>query len=123
MNQRVALITGITGQDGSCLAELLLEKGYRVHGLVRRVALDYPQHRLWRIRHILNAIEVHSVSLQSFASLDRVIRSVQPTECYHLATQSVVGYSFEDEFSTQNANINGSHYRLTALRDLQVLLC
>jgi GDPmannose 4,6-dehydratase len=118
MNQRVALITGITGQDGSYLAELLLEKGYRVHGLVRRVALEDPEHRLWRIRHILNEIEVHSASLESFASLYRVIRSVQPMECYHLAAQSFVGYSFEDEFSTLNANINGSHYLLAAARDV-----
>ncbi len=118
MNQRVALITGITGQDGSYLAELLLEKGYRVHGLVRRVALEDPEHRLWRIRHILDDIEVHSASLESFASLYRVIRSVQPSECYHLAAQSFVSYSFEDEFSTLNANINGSHYMLAAVHDL-----
>jgi GDPmannose 4,6-dehydratase len=118
MNQRVALITGITGQDGSYLAELLLEKGYRVHGLVRRVALEDPEHHLWRIRHILDDIEVHSASLESFASLYRVIRSVQPSECYHLAAQSFVSYSFEDEFSTLNANINGSHYLLAAVHDL-----
>ncbi len=118
MNQRVALITGITGQDGSYLAELLLEKGYRVHGLVRRVALEDPEHHLWRIRHILDDIEVHSASLESFASLYRVIRSVQPSELYHLAAQSFVSYSFEDEFSTLNANINGSHYLLAAVHDL-----
>jgi GDPmannose 4,6-dehydratase len=118
MTRRVALITGITGQDGSYLAELLLEKGYRVHGLVRRVALEDPEHRLWRIRHILDEIEVHSASLESFASLYKVIRSVQPSECYHLAAQSFVSYSFEDEFSTLNANINGSHYLLAAVRDL-----
>jgi GDPmannose 4,6-dehydratase len=52
MNPRVARITGITGQDGSYLAELLLEKGYRVHGPARCVALEDPEHRLWRIRHI-----------------------------------------------------------------------
>lgn len=118
MNQRVALITGITGQDGSYLAELLLAKGYRVHGFVRRVALEDPEHHLWRIRHILDDIELHSASLESFASLYRVMRLVQPAECYHLAAQSFVSYSFEDEFSTLNSNINGTHYILAAVHDL-----
>ncbi len=118
MSQRVALITGITGQDGSYLAELLLEKGYRVHGLVRRVALEDPEHHFWRIRHIVDDIELHSGSLESFASLYRVMRAVEPDECYHLAAQSFVSYSFEDEFSTLNSNINGTHYLLAATHDL-----
>ena len=62
---KVALITGITGQDGSYLAELLLSKGYEVHGTVRRVALEDATHRLWRIRKILNDITLHSASLES----------------------------------------------------------
>ena len=118
MSKPTALITGITGQDGSYLAEFLLEKGYCVHGIVRRVALEDPEHRLWRIRHILNDVELHSGSLESFASLHRIIRSVQPSECYHLAAQSFVSYSFEDEFSTLNTNINGTHYILAAVHDL-----
>jgi GDPmannose 4,6-dehydratase len=118
MGRRIALITGITGQDGSYLAELLLERDYRVHGIVRRVALEDPDTRLWRIRHILDRIEVHSGSLESFASLHRVMRQVQPDECYHLAAQSFVNYSFEDEFSTLNANINGTHYILASIQDL-----
>jgi len=118
MNKPTALITGITGQDGSYLAEFLLEKGCRVHGIVRRVALEDPEHRLWRIRHILNDIELHSGSVESFASLHRIVRSVQPSECYHLAAQSFVSYSFEDEFSTLNTNINGTHYILAAVHDL-----
>jgi GDPmannose 4,6-dehydratase len=118
MNKPVALVTGITGQDGSYLSEYLLEKGYKVHGIVRRVALEAPEHHLWRIRHILNDIEIHSASLESFASLHRVIRLVKPSECYHLAAQSFVSYSFEDEFSTLNANINGTHYVLAALYDV-----
>ena len=61
-----ALITGITGQDGSYLSELLLEKGYEVHGLVRRVALEDPEHRLWRIKHILDKLEMHVGSLESY---------------------------------------------------------
>src|SRR5262245_13293342 len=119
MVRRVALITGITGQDGSYLAELLLEKGYEVHGIVRRVALEDPEHHFRRLRNILSDVEIHSASLESFASLYRVMRSVQPDECYHLAAQSFVSYSFEDEFSTLNTNINGTHYVLAALHDLR----
>ena len=58
-----ALITGITGQDGSFLAELLLSKGYEVHGIVRHVALEDPVHRLWRIHHLMDQIHLHSASL------------------------------------------------------------
>lgn len=118
MGKRVALITGITGQDGSYLAEFLLGKGYSVHGIVRRVALEDPEHRLWRIRHILPDLELHSASMESFASVFRVLRSVQPNECYHLASQSFVSYSFEDEFSTLNTNINGTHYVLAAIQEI-----
>ncbi len=112
-----ALITGLTGQDGSYLAELLLEKGYEVHGLVRRVAIEDPVHRLWRILHIKDTLRLHAASLESFPSIYRVFQEVKPDECYHLAAQSFVAYSFEDEFSTLNANINGTHFVLSALRD------
>jgi GDPmannose 4,6-dehydratase len=112
-----ALITGITGQDGSYLAELLLEKGYEVHGIVRRVAIEDPQHRLWRLLHIKDRLHLHAASLESLPSVYRVFQSVNPQECYHLGAQSFVAYSFEDEFSTLNANINGTHHVLAALRD------
>lgn len=112
-----ALITGITGQDGSYLAELLLEKGYEVHGIVRRVAIEDPEHRLWRIKHLLDRLKLHSASLESFPSIYRVIEMIKPDECYHLAAQSFVSYSFEDEFSTINTNINGTHFVLAAIRD------
>jgi len=112
-----ALITGITGQDGSYLSELLLDKGYEVHGIVRRVAIEDPEHRLWRILHIKDQIRLHAASLESLPSIYRVLQAVKPDECYHLAAQSFVAYSFEDEFSTLNANINGTHYVLSALRD------
>jgi GDPmannose 4,6-dehydratase len=112
-----ALITGITGQDGSYLAELLLEKGYDVHGIVRRVAIEDPEHRLWRILHILDRVHLHAASLESLPSIYRVFQAVKPHECYHLAAQSFVTYSFEDEFSTLNVNINGTHHVLAALHD------
>jgi GDPmannose 4,6-dehydratase len=111
-----ALITGITGQDGSYLSELLLEKGYEVHGVIRRVALEHPQARMWRIRHILDRLQMHSASLESYASIFNIISEVKPDECYHLAAQSYVSYSFEDEFSTINTNLNGTHYVLSALK-------
>jgi len=114
---KVALITGITGQDGSYLAELLLSKGYEVHGIVRRVALEDETHRLWRLRKILKDIKLHAGSLESYASLFNIILKIKPTEVYHLAAQSYVGYSFEDEFSTLNININGTHYLLSAVKE------
>ncbi len=111
-----ALITGITGQDGSYLAEFLLEKGYQVHGIIRRVAFEDPQHRLWRLRHILDSITLHPASLESYASIFNVVEKVKPDECYHLAAQSFVSYSFEDEFSTINTNINGTHSVLSSIK-------
>src|SRR5213079_2797053 len=117
MAQKKALITGITGQDGSYLAEFLLEKGYEVHGVVRRVAIEDPEHRLWRIKDILNNLHLHPASLESYPSLFQVLLKVQPDEVYHLAAQSFVSYSFEDEFSTLNTNINGTHYILSAIKE------
>ena len=115
---KTALITGITGQDGSYLAELLLEKGYNVHGIVRRVAIEDPERRLWRIRHLQDKVMLHSASLESYASIFKVIDRIKPNECYHLAAQSFVSYSFEDEFSTFGTNIDGTHYVLSALQEL-----
>jgi GDPmannose 4,6-dehydratase len=112
-----ALITGITGQDWVYLAELLLSKGYEVHGIVRRVAIEDPEHRLWRLRHILDKIILHPASMESYASIFNVVHKVKPDECYHLAAQSFVSYSFEDEFSTVATNINGTHYVLSAIKD------
>jgi GDPmannose 4,6-dehydratase len=111
-----ALITGITGQDGSYLSELLLEKGYEVHGIVRRVAFEHPEARMWRLRHIIDRIHIHSASMESYASIFDIISRVKPDECYHLAAQSFVSYSFEDEFSTINTNLNGTHYVLSAIK-------
>ena len=111
-----ALITGITGQDGSYLAELLLKKGYQVHGIVRRVALEDPAHRLWRLRGIREDVRLHSASMESYASLFDVVESVRPDECYHLAAQSFVSYSFDDEFSTMETNVKGTHHLLSSVR-------
>ena len=114
-----ALITGITGQDGSYLAEHLLGLGYEVHGLVRRVALEDPERRFTRIAHLLDRIQLHAASLESYPSIFNVISRHQFDECYHLAAQSFVAESFADGFSTMNTNINGTHYMLAALRELR----
>lgn len=111
-----ALITGITGQDGSYLAELLLAKGYEVHGLVRRVALEDPEHRLSRIAHLIDRLHLHAASLDSYPSIFAVVSEVRPDEVYHLAAQSFVSYSFDDAFSTFRTNIDGTHYVLESVR-------
>jgi GDPmannose 4,6-dehydratase len=113
-----ALITGITGQDGSYLAELLLAKGYQVHGLVRRVALEDPENRLSRLLAVRDRIVLHAASMESYASIHQAVAAIMPDECYHLAAQSFVSYSFDDEFSTLQTNINGTHYLLAVLKNL-----
>ena len=117
MKKKKALITGISGQDGSYLSELLIKKGYEVHGIVRRVAIEDQDHRLWRIKHLQSKLKLHSASLESYASLVKIISQVKPDELYHLGAQSFVSYSFEDEFSTLNTNINGTHYILSAIKE------
>jgi len=112
-----ALITGISGQDGSYLAELLLSKGYEVHGIVRRVAFEDPAHRMWRLKHILKNIKLHNASVDSYPSLLKIIREVKPTECYHLAAHSYVSHDLDEEFSTIESNIKGTHYVLAALKE------
>jgi GDPmannose 4,6-dehydratase len=88
---KVALITGITGQDGSYLAELLLEKGYQVHGIIRRASLINTH----RIDHIYDSINLHYGDLTDSTNLVRVIQQVQPDEIYNLGAQSHVKVSFE----------------------------
>ena len=119
MGHKRVLITGLTGQDGSYLAEHLLDLGYEVHGLVRRVALEDPQRRFTRIETLLDKVTLHPASLESYPSIFNVISRNQFDECYHLAAQSFVAESFADGFSTMNTNINGTHYMLAALRELQ----
>ena len=114
-----ALITGITGQDGSYLAEYLLSLGYEVHGIVRRVALEDPQRRFARIYHLLDQLTLPAGSLESYPSIFKVVSLHDFDECYHLAAQSFVAESFSDGFSTMNTNINGTHYVLAAFQELR----
>ena len=114
-----ACITGITGQDGSYLTEHLLSLGYEVHGLVRRVALEQPEQRLSRLRPFIDRVHIHAANLDSYASVFHVFSRNEFDECYHLAAQSFVAESFSDGFSTMTTNIDGTHFILAALRELQ----
>ncbi|MFO1066625.1 MAG: GDP-mannose 4,6-dehydratase [Pirellulales bacterium] len=91
-----ALITGITGQDGSYLAELLLEKGYEVHGTYRRSSTP----TFGRIEHLLKHIQLHQTDLSDAASLVNIINRVRPNEVYNLAAQSFVGTSWDQVLAT-----------------------
>lgn len=114
---KIALITGITGQDGSYLTELLLKKGYEVHGLVRRVAHENENQHFSRIAHVIDKVSIHYGDVTDYATLFRLIATLRPDEVYHLAAQSQVGISFKDDFGTFRANTDGTHYLLSAIKE------
>lgn len=97
-NQKKAIVTGITGQDGSYLAELLLSKGYEVHGLVRRLSIP----NFDRISNIRNYITIHEADITDDSSIMRIISNVDPDEIYNLAAQSYVPESWHTPISTSN---------------------
>lgn len=113
-----ALITGISGQDGSYLAELLLSKGYEIHGIVRRQAVEDPAGKLHNLQLVKDKIILHTASLDNHLSLYKVIREVKPDECYHLAASSFVSYSFDEESSILTSNFNGTHYLLASIKEV-----
>jgi len=113
---KIALITGITGQDGSYLAELLLEKGYEVHGIVRRSSLINTH----RIDHIYDRINLHYGDLTDSTNLVRVIQQVQPNEIYNLGAQSHVKVSFEIPEYTGQTDALGTLRVLEAVRLLGI---
>lgn len=115
---RRALITGITGQDGSYLAEYLFSKGYEVHGIVRREAFEDAQHRMANIKHLVEDVTLHIGAIDNHLSIYRIISSVKPDECYHLASSSFVSYSFEDESSLVSNNFTATHALLAGLKEL-----
>lgn len=115
-NMQRALITGINGQDGSYLAELLLAKGYEVHGTVRPCALTGAGQRLWRLQPWLHRLHLHAVDLRNYTAVTRLMAVVKPLECYHLAARSFVSYDFEAEAGTLDFNLTGTHHLLAALR-------
>lgn len=113
-----ALITGVNGQDGSYLAELLLAKGYEVHGVVRRDALEDPVHRLVNIAGVRDDIRLHVGGLDNHLSIYKIVASVRPDECYHLASSSFVSYSFEEESSIVSNNFTATHSLLSSIMEL-----
>ena len=124
--KKKALITGITGQDGSYLAELLLDKGYVVHGIKRRTSLFNTQ----RIDHLFDnpnignkTLFLHHADMNDSSSLLRVINEVQPDEIYNLAAQSHVAVSFEEPEYTANSDAVGTLRILEALRILGMASC
>jgi len=113
---KIALITGITGQDGSYLAEFLLERGYEVHGIVRRSSLINTR----RIDHIYDKIKLHYGDLTDSTNLVRIIQSVQPNEIYNLGAQSHVKVSFETPEYTGQVDALGTLRILEAVRLLEL---
>ena len=121
--KKVALLTGITGQDGSYLAELLLKKGYEVHGIKRRTSLFNTQ----RIDHLFDnpkignqSLFLHHADMNDSSSLVRVIHEVKPSEIYNLAAQSHVAVSFEEPEYTANSDAVGTLRILEAIRILEM---
>ncbi len=115
---RKAIITGIVGQDGSYLAELLLSKGYEVHGFVRRESFEDIE-KLENIKHIKDRLHLHEGSLNDHLTIYKIFSKVLPDECYHLSASSFVNYSFNDEFQTMNNNFNSTHYLLSTIREVK----
>lgn len=120
MPKKLALITGISGQDGSYLAEFLLKKGYGVHGIARRVAAEDHEQRFSRIQHLIDrgAITLHSGDVTDYPTIWNIIGKLKPHEVYHLAAQSQVQVSFEDDFGTFATNAYSTHYFLAAIKEL-----
>jgi GDPmannose 4,6-dehydratase len=113
---RVALITGLAGQDGSYLAELLLSKGYQVHGLIRRNSV--PEHQESRVDHLSESVHAHYSDLLDRGSLARIIDSISPDEIYNLGAQSHVRISFDVPDFTAQTNALGPLGILETVRAL-----
>ena len=111
-----ALITGITGQDGSFLSELLLDKGYEVHGIIRRNSIE----RHDRIEHIKEKINLHYGDMTDSLNIMRLIREIEPDEIYNLAAQSHVQVSFEEPEFTAHVDATGTLRILEAVRMLNL---
>lgn len=113
-----AIITGITGQDGSYLAEFLLSIGYEVHGIVRRESFEDDE-KLVNIKNIKDQLILHEGSLSDHLTTYKIFSKVMPDECYHLSASSFVNYSFNDEFETMSNNFNSTHYLLSTIREVK----
>ncbi len=109
---KVAIITGISGQDGSYLAELLIKKNYKVYGILN------PQKKkdFKNLENIKDKLYFKNIDINNYPKIKNLIKKIKPTEFYHLAAQSFINYKFEDEFFRLNPNINGTHYILSAIK-------
>ena len=108
---KLAIITGISGQDGSYLAELLLKKGYKIIGICNpKKKYDFKN-----LNEIKKKIVFKKIDINNYSKIKLLIKKTKPREFYHLAAQSFINYKFEDEFFKLNPNINGTHYILSAI--------
>lgn len=112
-----AIITGINGQDGSYLAELLLKKGYEVYGIVRRSSLENKV-KMKNVANIKDKIHLIACSLENNLAVYKVFKKIMPDECYHLAASSFVGYSIEDDLSIMTNNFNTTYNILSTVIDV-----
>ena len=110
---KIALITGISGQDGSYLAELLIKKKYKVYG----ICSPYKKVNFENLKDIRKKIVIKKIDINNYSKIKEIIKNLKPTEVYHLAAQSFINYKFEDEFFKLNPNINGTHYLLSAIKN------
>lgn len=115
---KTALITGIAGQDGSYLAELLLSKGYEVHGLIRPFS-GSNELVLHRIHHIIGEINLHVDDISDEEVVRSHVAGIKPDEIYHLATKHEVGITTEDYLLSRSINIDSTAYFLSAINELQ----
>ena len=110
---KIAVITGISGQDGSYLAELLLQKKYKVYGVLN----PKKKNNFNNLKNYKDKIIFKNVDINNFSKIKELIKKIKPNEFYHLAAQSFINYKFEDEFFKLNPNINGTHYILSAIKE------
>ena len=114
---KIALITGITGQDGSYLAELLIKKKYTVHGLVRKKTFKNSKN-FWRLKEIIKKLKLHKIDIDNLSEIEKILKKIKPNEVYHLAAQAYDGHSFANEFYTFNINLNFTHKLLATTRKI-----
>ena len=112
--KKLALITGIAGQDGSYLAEFLLTKNYEIHGVIANYhSQDHT--RLWRLKNLEDRIKLHVVDILNFEQTENCISELSPDEIYHLASNVDPRVIFEDEINTYNINFTGTIHILRAI--------
>ena len=115
---KTALITGIAGQDGSYLAELLLSKGYQVHGLEINLLVE-KNDVLSKINHILDKIVLHNGDVSDYATVRKLIDKIRPDEVYHLATKHDLKNSLKNYLEIQSTNVDSTYFLLSAIKEMK----